>query len=276
MEYNCRLYEYPVGNHVTFYKKTITRQEKDTEKRKDTDKGKEKDSKTRNNINDNKENADDNLLKPSENKNRSKEQEEHSIKVSLSATKNRIYNIARSNTWDWFITLTFDRKKTNASDYDMIVYRLHIFLNNLQKRKCPDLKYLIVPELHLDKENYHFHGLISGCDNMRFRFSGLFDKKGRPIYDVLDWNYGFTTATRIGDSGQASSYITKYVTKQSELKLKNKNRYMCSRNIGRTQPSFHILDEEEFLNIYAKDITYAKNVHVPEAHQIINYYELKD
>lgn len=279
MVYNCRMYDYPEGSHVTFYKKSITRNE-DTGKRKDINKGKEKDNKTINNNNtDNNDadnNTDNNLLNLTQDGCRSREQEEHSIQVSLSATKNRIYNIARSNTWEWFITLTFDRNKTNASDYDMIVYRLHIFLNNLQKRKCPDLKYLIVPELHKDKENYHFHGLISGCDNLRFRFSGHFDKKDNPVYNIINWNYGFTTATRIQDSNKASSYITKYVTKQSELKLKYKKRYMCSRNIERTQPSFHILDEEDFLKIYAGDITYSKNVHVPAAHQSINYYELKD
>lgn len=267
MEYNCRLYEYPTGSHLTVYKKTITRNEKDINK------GKEKDI----SVNTSKNKTSENFKKSFINENRTEEQEEHSKKVSLSSTKNRIYNIARSNTWDWFITLTFERNNTDASDYDMIVYRLHIFLNNLKKRKCPDLKYLIVPELHDDKENYHFHGLISGCDNLRFRFTGLYDKKKKlPIYNILDWNYGFTTATQIQDSQRASSYITKYITKDTDRKLKNKKRYMCSQGIDRTQASYHIIDEEDFLSIYGDSITYSKNVHVPEAHQSINYYELKD
>lgn len=268
MQYNCRLYDYPTGQHVTFYKKTITRNiEKDILK----------DSKTKTKQKtetepDNKENN----TGVAQNSMRTEEMEKHSKAVSLSRTKNSIYNIARSNEWQWFITLTFDRNNTDSSDYDMITCRLHTFLNNLQKRKCPDIKYLIVPELHKDKKHYHFHGLLSNVDSMRFCFSGKFDNKDNPIYNILDWKYGFTTATHIKDSQKTSSYITKYITKDSENKLNNKRRYMCSKNVERVEASYHLLDEEEFLEIYDNNITYSKNIHVPIAHQNINYYELSD
>lgn len=256
--YNCRLLDYPIGSHVTFYKKTITRK-KDIE------------------LNETqKETHNSNFTKSFQNENRTEEQAEHCKKVSLSATKNRIYNIARSNNWEWFITLTFDRNKTDSSDYNMTVYRLHTFLNNLQKRKCPNMKYLIVPELHCDKEHYHFHGLLSGVDNLRFCFSGHFDKGGKPIYNITDWTYGFTTATQVQDTQRVSSYITKYITKDTEQRLKNKKRYLCSRNIDRTEPTFHLLDEEEFLEMYSDKISYAKSIDVKEAYQRINYYELTD
>lgn len=249
--YNCRLFSYPVGDHVSIYKKSITR-------------GK------------NKEETNGHFNKSYKNEDRTTEQEEHAKQVSLSRTKNAIYNIARSNTWDWFITLTFDRNKTDSSDYDMIVYKLHIFLNNLQKRKCPDMKYLIVPELHEDKEHYHCHGLVSGIDNMKFCFSGHFDKSGTPIYNILDWKYGFTTATQVKDQQRVSSYVSKYITKEMGLKLTNKKRYLCSRNIERVEPEFFVVDEEDFAKVYSKNITYAKSVIVDAAHQLINYYELND
>ena len=257
MEYNCRLYSYPSGNHVTFFKKTVTRKEKDIDN--DTVK---------------KENT--HFTKSHVDENRTQEAEAHSKNVSLSASKNRIYNIARSNTWQWFITLTFDRNNNDSSDYEIVTRRLKTFLNHLQQRKCPDMKYLIVPELHADKEHYHFHGLLSNVDNLRFCFSGKFDKKENPIFNILDWTYGFTTATQVKDTNRASSYITKYVTKDIDLKLKNKKRYLCSRNIDRTEPEFMMMYEEDFLEVYADDIVYAKNVKVATAHQSINYYELKD
>ncbi len=257
MEYNCRLYSYPSGNHVTFFKKTVTRKEKDIDN--DTVK---------------KENT--HFTKSHVDENRTQEAEAHSKNVSLSASKNRIYNIARSNTWQWFITLTFDRNNNDSSDYEIVTRRLKTFLNHLQQRKCPDMKYLIVPELHADKEHYHFHGLLSNVDNLRFCFSGKFDKKENPIFNILDWTYGFTTATQVKDTNRASSYITKYVTKDIDLKLKNKKRYLCSRNIDRTEPEFMMMYEEDFLEVYADDIVYAKNVKVAAAHQSINYYELKD
>ncbi len=258
MEYNCRLYSYPDGGHVTFYAKTITRKSKDNKIKENRDKPQEPETLP-------------------EEKERTKEQEEHCMSSSLGRTKNIIYNIARSNAWEWFITLTFDRKKTDASDYDLVVYRLKIFLNNLQQRKCPGLKYLIVPELHADKEHYHFHGLLACCGSLAFRFSGHYsEKSGDPVYNITDWTYGFTTATRVKDTRRASSYITKYITKENGLLLKGKNRYYCSRNTCRTEAEFFIGDEEDFQKVCGPDITYAKTVTVREAHQRVRYYELEN
>lgn len=265
MEYNARMYDYPIGKHVTLYKKAITRKEKDT------------DIKTVNqNTTENEPKKNAHFTKTYKNEERTKEAENHSNHVSLSGTKNRIYNIARSNTWDWFITFTFDRTKTDASDYDMIVYRLKIFLNHLQQRQCPNLKYLIVPELHSDGKHYHFHGLLSDCNGLRFSYSGKDDKKGNPIYNILNWKWGFTTATRVTDTQRVSSYITKYITKESQAFLKEKNRYYCSRNIIRVKPEYTVIDQDTFLEIYGSDITYAKSISVEVAHQQITYFELKD
>lgn len=259
MEYNCRVYDYPTGQHVSIYKKTITRKEKDI-------------------VNDNEpENGakNEHFTKAYQNEDRTEEQEEHSKQVSLSSTKNRIYNIARSNEWDWFITLTFDREKTDASDYDIVTGRLQKFLNNLQQRKCPYLKYLIVPEYHADGKHFHFHGLLAQCEGLRFSYSGHDTEDGDPIFNIVNWKYGFTTATQVTDTKRVSSYITKYITKESQVFLKEKNRYYCSRNINRTEADFHIVDEEDFLNVYGDRVTYVKSEKVKVAHQQINYYELE-
>lgn len=253
--YNCRLIEYPDGSHVTFYRKPITR-------------GKEK--------KEDDEEMHENFRKAYRNEHRTEEQAKHCLSVSLSATKNRIYKIARSNTWDWFITLTFDRTRTDSSEYDVITRRLQKFLNNLQQRKCPNLKYLIVPELHADKEHYHFHGLLANVNNMHFAYSGLDDDDGEPIYNIKDWSWGFTTATHIKDSARASSYITKYITKDIDHVLKEKKRYYASRNVERADETFMSYDEEYFQLTQAENITFCKTVTINEAHQQVNYYELKD
>lgn len=242
--YNCRLFCYPTGLHVTYYDKTI---QKGTKK--------------------------ENLTKSHHNEKRDKKQEQHCNNVSLSRTKNAIYNIARSNIWDWFITLTFDREITDSSDYDIVTHKLQNFLENFRKRYSPDMKYLIVPELHNDKEHYHFHGLLSNVENMQFRFSGHYSKD-KPIFNIVNWKYGFTTATRIEDTQRVSSYITKYITKESEQYLKNKKRYYASRNIEKTPPEYFILDEDEFLGLYSDDILYAKTVNIKEANLQVKYYEI--
>lgn len=251
--YNCRLLDYPEGQQVTFYKRSITRGKERKEKEKPLN---------------------ENFSKAYKNEARTEEEEKHCLTVSLNATKNRIYNIARSNVWEWFITLTFDRERTDASEYSMIVKRLKIFLNHLQQRKCPDMKYLIVPELHKDRKNYHFHGLLADVNGMQFVYSGSDTEAGEPVYNLPQWTWGFTTATRIADSLRASSYITKYITKETESVIKEKRRYYCSRNINRTEPELFLKDEEEFLQMYVEDISYCKTAIVPKAHQACSYFEL--
>lgn len=244
--YNARLYNYPTGQHVTLYNNPVPIGKK--------------------NIN---------LTKAYQNEHRTKEGEKHCIDTSLSRTKNVIYNIARSNEWKWFITLTLSPDKVDRSSYDEVVKRLQKFCNNLQQRHCPHLKYLIVPELHLDKINYHFHGLLADCDELQFVFSGKFDKKGRPVFNIPQWTYGFTTATLVGDTSRASSYITKYVTKESEQYLKNKHRYYTNRNTLRAPAEKLVVQSPmDFIQTYADDITYIKEVTVKPAHRKCIYLEM--
>ena len=242
--YNCRVLNYPFGQHVTHYTKSINKGEKR-----------------------------ETLNKANNTDKRDEKQEKHCKQTSLSRTKNVIYNIARSNTWDWFITITFDRTKTDSSEYDEVTKKLQRFLQDFHKRYAQNMKYLIVPELHKDKEHFHFHGLLSNVENMQFRFSGKFSK-GIPIYNILNWSWGFTTATQVQDTEKVSSYITKYITKASEQYLKNKKRYYASRNIEKAQPEYYNIDKDEFLDMYSEEIKYCKSVNIPIAHQQITYFEI--
>lgn len=244
--YNARLFDYPTGQHITLYNKAVQTGYKNKK-----------------------------LSKSYQNENRTTDEENHCIKVSLGKTKNTIYNISRSNVWKWFITLTLSSQKVDRSDYDQVVKKLTTFLNNLQKRHCPNLKYLIVPELHADKTNYHFHGLLADCDDLEFVFNGHFDDTGKPVFNIPQWSYGFTTATLVEDTARASSYITKYVTKESEQYLKNKHRYYTNRNTLRTLPEKLVVDDTvDFIKTYADDITFMKDVTIKPANRKCTYLEM--
>lgn len=93
--------------------------------------------------------------------------------------------------------------------------------------------------------------------------------------NITDWSYGFTTATKVLDTGRVSSYITKYITKSVDEHLKEKRRYYYSRNCHIAEEEHFLLDEEDFRKIYADRIVYVKTVDVPQASQQITYYELK-
>ncbi|XCP83781.1 hypothetical protein ABXS75_11905 [Roseburia hominis] len=140
-----------------------------------------------------------------------------------------IYDIAKSNRWEWFFTLTFDPEKVNSFDYSECSKKLSQWLKNIKNRGNSELKYLIVPELH-KSGRWHFHGLFAGCDNMEFTDSGHRDKKGRVIYNIGRYKLGFSTVTKIDDMQKACSYIVKYVSKELCSVTKGKKRYWASNN----------------------------------------------
>ena len=225
--------------------------------------------------------------KPKENKERTIEQVNHSMKASVNRTVNQIYTIARSNKWEYFVTLTINPEKLDNTDFNLISEKLNIWTNNLKKRYAPDLKYIIVPELHKDKTKWHFHGLFANIGKMPLTFSGkvcvgkfIYDYVRKPyatkIYNIPLWKYGFSTATIIRDSGKASSYITKYITKDLSHILQNQHRYVASQNIKKPIEQVYNIDFPELERVYSRyleQINYISDVKIPKAGQEITYME---
>lgn len=262
MEYNVKTLQYLDSFHMRIYEKTINLDNKIPKKQR---KPKQK--------------TPDSIC--------TQEMIDHSETSSKNRTVNMIYNIARSNKWEYMITLTIDPKKLDRTDYDLITNKLIIWLNNLKKRYAPDLVYLLVPELHSDGQSFHFHGFFSTVGNIPFEFSGkvcvgkyVYDYVRKPyaqkIYNLPLWKYGWSHATIIRDSARASSYITKYVTKELTVILKNKHRYFASHNINKPHEQYfniHWNTLEEIMLKHMPDVDYVKTVKVKAAHQEIHYLE---
>ena len=162
---------------------------------------------------------------------------------SLSRAKNKIFDIAfiNSDLWKYFVTLTLDKEKIDRYDKKEINIKLRRWLENMVRNY--DLNYLIIPEYHKDGA-IHFHGLFSG--DLRLSYVGL-DKKGRKMYNLNSWRYGFSTAIALDDNRSAvSSYITKYVTKDTNKILGNV--YYCGgHNVRRDCPAvYQNIDYSEF------------------------------
>ncbi|MCD7806390.1 MAG: hypothetical protein LUH19_03505 [Lachnospiraceae bacterium] len=150
---------------------------------------------------------------------------------SLKRTKDKIYDLARANSWDYFIILTFNPELVTSTNYDECVKKLSQWLNYM-KKKCHDLKYIIVPEKRKSSA-YHFHGLFANCGDIDFTDSGHFTKDGKIIYNCGNYKYGWSTATRISDPQRTISYLCKYVTKDLCSVTKGKKRYWATRNLNK-------------------------------------------
>lgn len=209
-------------------------------------------------------------------KERTAKQIEHSAYVSQTRSKQAVFEIARSDVWEWFVTLTFDRKKIDSSDYYLLVKKLGKWFNNIKSRKAPNLLYCIVPELHKDGIHFHFHGFMKNCEGLNMKFSGVV-QDGYKVFNILDFPYGFTTATQIDDSTKAVSYISKYMTKELQNRIKGKRRYLASKNCKRAEIFKCYIppeDLEQFIFSISKDIKHMSQKKVKEAYQNVQYIEL--
>lgn len=125
--------------------------------------------------------------------------------------RKRLYELARCNDFDTFITLTLSPEEIDRYDYKAVVGKLNDWLDNRVRRK--GLRYILVAERHKDGA-IHFHGLVNG-EALKLVDSGHSDGAGRKIYNVADWRLGFTTAVKVDENyGRVCSYVSKYITKQ--------------------------------------------------------------
>lgn len=196
--------------------------------------------------------------------------EVRSKKVSRARTIQNIYDYARANHWEYFITLTFSPDKVDRFDYSVCQKRLTQWLNNMRK-KYPDMKYLVVPELHMGKDSvtdahgrhaWHFHGLVSGIGECLLN-SGHKTRKGQPIYNIGKYRLGFSTATIIDNEEACCKYITKYITKELCEVTKGRKRYWVSRNCNKPVEETACLDREDADNMrkeLGESAVYSKTV----------------
>lgn len=186
---------------------------------------------------------------------------DNSVYRSALHAKKMVYDIARSNCWDWFFTFTFNPAKTDRYDYDACVKRFSKWLNNA-RRTCPDMVYLVVPEQHKDGA-YHFHGLFSAVDGLKMVDSGRNDASGNRIYNIGSYHWGFTTATRVKVTEAAAKYLCKYVTKDLIADTFGRKHYWASRNCARPVVEDLLVSDMDYLEriqLFADDAKHIKQV----------------
>lgn len=184
---------------------------------------------------------------------------ERSSSISHARTIHKIYDVARSNNWEWFLSLTFNPDKVNRQSYEDCSKKLSQWLKNA-KKIAPNMKYLVVPELHEDGVSWHFHGLFSNIDELDLQFSGHY-YNGRPCYDVGKYKLGWVTAIQVDNTAKASSYITKYVNKKLCGLTKGKKRYWTSRNVDLPEVVDLMVENSIFFKRYfAEEANFLKTV----------------
>lgn len=152
---------------------------------------------------------------------------------NIRRAKSKIREYAMCNEWQYFVTLTLDKKKRNRYDLKAYVKALGQRIRDLNKGRDEKITYLLIPEQHKDGA-WHMHGFINGLTGDDVK---IVDVKGRKrdVYHWIDYEdkFGFSDMELIEDKDKATSYITKYVSKEmvnsvSELNAKT---YYNSRGL---------------------------------------------
>ena len=129
---------------------------------------------------------------------------------SMRRARAKLRRLALANGFDYFVTLTLDPAKIDRHDGAAVVKALGRWCDNMVRRH--GLRYILVPERHKDGA-YHFHGFMAG-EGLKAIDSGV-KWESRPVYNLPQWGYGFTTAQRLyGDYHAAVGYCCKYIGKQ--------------------------------------------------------------
>lgn len=169
------------------------------------------------------------------------------LEESISRSRTKIYEIARCNEWDYFITLTVNSKKYDRTDLDKFHKDLTQWFRNYAKKHGIKISFLLVPELHSDGKSWHMHGLIKGIPLHLLKQFKIGDtmgkvlaekvKNGDIVYNWIDYmnKFGFCDLEPIRSKDGVSKYITKYINKDlaSSVKELNAHLYYCSRGLNR-------------------------------------------
>ena len=164
---------------------------------------------------------------------------------AISRARQKIYQLARCNDWQWFLTLTLSPKIVDSFNYDLSSKMVIRWINNFRRRN-KGVKYIIVPEPH-KSGRWHFHGLASGLKTDELIKTNV-KINGRQVYHLSGYGLGWSTATQIEESSRVASYIVGYMN-QTFLRGVgfNRKRYWASKNLDKPEEYTLLLKPDEVI-----------------------------
>lgn len=180
---------------------------------------------------------------------------EKKLANNLSRASSKIFEIAMCNDWDFFFTGTIDPNKYDRSNFEVFYKDFAKWLQNYNYQHGYNIQYLIIPELHKDKINWHMHGLIKGLplDILKINEHGYLDW---PDYTS---KFGYCSFANVYDNKGVSYYVTKYISKDiinSNLEV-GKHLYYHSKSLNIAETIFqgscyNIENDFDFENDFCK------------------------
>lgn len=224
-----------------------------------------------------------------DNKGRGHEQGEtekaEKLATNISRARGKIFELSMSNPWTWFTTFTLSPEKYDRTELTSYK-KLAIWIRNYNRIHEINIRYLIIPELHLDGKSWHFHGLLEGLPREEleeFREEKgkklpiqilIAIKRGNRIYNWPAYQkaFGYITLSEIRNGIAVSKYICKYLTKslnETGVGLQ-KHLYYCSQGLRRAELIYEGRLTKELDEDYSNE--YVKIKTVQSFDEAISYF----
>ena len=188
------------------------------------------------------------------------------LKNNLVRARTNITELALSNDFKYFFTLTF---KTTYDRYNLDKLRNQFkYIVSLIRKDCNcNLIYLIVPEQHKSGA-WHFHGFFNGDIEKDL----YINENGYLSSRHLD-SLGYQNFQVIQNKVRISNYVTKYISKQLGKNIKaNCHTYFHSLGLKKSECVDDFIYDNEFFNIkffdWSNDYCYQKIISLEEYEKI--------
>ncbi len=184
------------------------------------------------------------------------------LDCSLSRTKRLLLEKALCNPWDWFGTITLDKRKYDRYNLEVFYEDFSQFLRDTRKKGF-EVKYIIVPEMHQD-DAWHLHCLFYGLPPLlsfaECRAAGEKVPNYLVYSDYYNWRecqkkFGFCSFGRIRSPVRTAFYVTKYVTKNHERMVSEVGSKMFrpSRGLNKAEPHGEVYGHSKLLDSLLTD-----------------------
>ena len=172
---------------------------------------------------------------------------------ALSRAKNTVREVALCNPWEYFVTLTFD-KRWDRYDLQQRIKELMQWIQN-ENKKGRNIRYVFVPEFHHDGA-VHLHGLVSGIDvapRPEFWPKSVNLKDDGSYYDIwpeFSDRYGYSSVEPVKDLVAVGFYTSKYITKSlaDKAEMKGVHTYYRSKGLSKASEVGVLYQPSSFLD----------------------------
>lgn len=164
--------------------------------------------------------------------------------------KTKIKDYVLCNDFNTFWTMTFEKDRY---DYDLAFEKMSKWLRKMRDRHGK-FDYIVIPELHKDGA-IHFHAVFGNFGG-KLIDSGV-KHRNVTVFNCPEWEYGFTTITRMRNKEKCASYVTKYFTKQMQETIvkKGQKKYWLSKGLEKPVVTYSADDLGENLQpTYTNDV----------------------